>query len=111
MKYPAREVYIAADPVNAEIAKDMLASHGIAAHVRRQHLWGGMGQLPANVYPGVWINDGDDYDVARRLIESFERGPMTNAAAWTCPTCGERLDGQFTTCWNCQTARPASVDG
>ena len=41
----AREVYLAADPVNAEIAKDVLVNHGIAAHVRSQHLWGGMGEL------------------------------------------------------------------
>ncbi|MDA3919315.1 MAG: DUF2007 domain-containing protein [Salinisphaera sp.] len=107
MKHQPREVYIAADPVNAEIAKDMLASHGIAAHVRRQYLWGGMGQLPADVYPGVWVDDDGDYQAARRLIESFERGPVASASPWFCPSCGERLDGQFTTCWSCQTPRPA----
>lgn len=102
----AREVYIAADPVNAEIAKDMLASHGIDAHVRRQHLWGGAGQLPANVYPGVWVDDDADYDAARRLVDQLERGPIDNAEPWQCPGCGEQLDGQFTRCWSCQTERP-----
>jgi len=102
----AREVYIASDPVNAEIVKDMLEGHGIPAHVRRQHLWGGAGELPANVYPGVWVDHPDDYTAARRLIDDFERGPVAQSQPWTCPGCKERLDGQFLACWNCQTARP-----
>lgn len=101
-----REVYLASDPVNAEIAKDMLASHGIAAHVRSQYLWGGMGELPANVYPSVWVDDAHHYQAARELIEAFERGPVHRGRPWDCPNCGERLDAQFDRCWNCQTLRP-----
>lgn len=102
----AREVYIAADPVNAEIAKDMLINHGISAHVRRQHLWSGAGQLPANVYPGVWIDYEDDFAAARQLIEHFEHGPVEHGEPWQCPGCREMLGGQFLVCWNCQTPRP-----
>lgn len=103
----AREVYLAADPVNAEIAKDLLENHGISAHVRNQHLWGGMGELPANVYPSVWIENDDDFDAARQLIQDFERGPVRSGRPWQCPRCGEYLDAQFEQCWNCQTSKPA----
>ncbi|RJS91587.1 DUF2007 domain-containing protein [Salinisphaera sp. Q1T1-3] len=101
----AREVYLAADPVNAEIVKDMLADRGIAAHVRRQHLWGGMGELPANLYPGVWV-DAADYERARTLVVQFEAGPMDAGPDWTCPGCRERIEGTFQACWRCQHPRP-----
>jgi hypothetical protein len=101
----AREVYLAADPINAEIAKDMLAGFGIAAHVRHQHLWGGMGELPANLYPSVWVDNEADFEAARDLIKALERGPVRRARAWTCPQCGERLFGQFDRCWRCGALR------
>ncbi|HLQ86686.1 MAG TPA: DUF2007 domain-containing protein [Salinisphaeraceae bacterium] len=101
----AQEVYLAADPVNAEIAKDYLQSFGIEAHVRSQYLWGGMGELPANVYPTVWVNDSSNYARACDLIRRFESGAV-GGRPWDCPHCGERLAGPFDTCWNCGTQRP-----
>src|SRR5699024_9973439 len=101
----AMQVYLAADPDNAEIAKDYLGTFGIAAHVRSQHLWGGMGQLPVDLYPSVWVDDGRDYDRACSLIQRFESGAL-GGRPWSCPHCGERLAGQFDTCWKCGTPRP-----
>ena len=49
------QVYLAPDPINAEIVKDLLVDHGHEAYVRRAYLWGGVGELPANVYPSVWV--------------------------------------------------------
>ena len=101
----AAQVYLAPDPVNAEIAKDYLGSYGIAAHVRGQYLWGGIGQLPVDVYPTVWVDDGADYERARALISRFESG-ATGGRPWDCPNCGERLAGPFDACWKCGTPRP-----
>lgn len=101
----AVQVYLAADPVNAEIAKDYLGSYGIKAHVKNYYLWGGMGQLPADVYPSVWVNDDTDYERAKDLIRRFESG-ATGGRPWDCPKCGERLPGPFDACWNCGTLRP-----
>lgn len=99
-----RKVYIASDPVNAEIVKDHLGSHGIAAQVRGRFLWGGMGELPADVYPTVWVDHGEDYDAARRLIAAFEAGE-TDGEPWRCPRCREDLPGQFDACWRCGATR------
>ncbi|WP_423821933.1 DUF2007 domain-containing protein [Salinisphaera sp. SPP-AMP-43] len=103
----ARQVYLAADPVNAEIVKDMLVDRGIAAHVRSQHLWGGMGELPANVYPEVWVDTATDFEHARQLVAAFEQGTLETGCDWICPGCGEALGGQFNACWSCQHPRPA----
>lgn len=102
----AREVYLAADPVNAEIVKDMLVDRGIAAHVRNQHLWGAMGEVPTTVYPEVWVDDPADYERARQIVSNFEKGPVDTGTEWTCPGCGEIVEGQFNACWHCQYPRP-----
>lgn len=102
-----QEVYLAADPVNAEIVKDLLVERGIAAHVRNQYLWGGMGELPANLYPQVWIEDPADYERARQIVVAFEKGPIESGRAWLCPGCGETVEGQFNACWHCQHPRPS----
>jgi hypothetical protein len=100
-----REVYLASDPVNAEIIKDYLVSHGIAAHIRGATLWGGRGDLPADCYPRVWVNQSSDFAQARELLQQFETG-QAGAAPWQCQNCDESLSGQFTACWNCGCERP-----
>jgi hypothetical protein len=100
-----REVYLAADPVNAEIVKDYLQGHGIGAIVRGAHLWSGQGELPANAYPGVWVLDDADAARAGRLLAEFENG-RSRQPSWRCPNCDERLAGQFTACWQCGHERP-----
>lgn len=103
----ATKVYTASDPVNAEIVKDYLASHGIAGEVRDHFLWGGMGDLPANVYPSVWIHEQQQQNEARQLIAKFERGDTRSGPDWRCPACGESLASQFTACWQCGASRQA----
>ena len=29
---------------------------------------------------------------------------------WICPKCGDRVDDNFGSCWNCQTERPENVE-
>ncbi|WP_348760326.1 DUF2007 domain-containing protein [uncultured Salinisphaera sp.] len=99
------EVYLAADPINAEIVKDLLVEHGYAAYVRRAYLWGGVGELPANVYPSVWVPEHET-EAARQVVADFEADRLSKAADWTCPGCGEPIDGVFAACWRCQHVRP-----
>jgi hypothetical protein len=40
-----------------------------------------------------------------------ETEPTGDDETWTCPSCGERIDGQFTSCWNCSAARPVTDSG
>lgn len=101
----ASKVYTASDPVNAEIVKDYLAGHGIEAEVRDHFLWGGMGDLPANVYPTVWVQHSEQHANARKLLADFEAGRTRSGPDWRCAGCGERLASQFTACWQCGAAR------
>ena len=46
---------------------------------------------------------------ADQLIIDFLQGAASRQFGherWTCPRCGERLEGQFTDCWQCGSPRP-----
>lgn len=102
---PERQVYSAPDPVNAEIVKDYLQGHGIPAEVHGYYLWGGIGQLPPDVYPTVWVRRIRDRQQARDLIRQFEAGTTARGQPWHCPRCDEQLEPQFDTCWRCGANR------
>lgn len=104
------KVYEAANPPQAEILKDFLGGHGIDAEVRDQHLWGGVGELPADSYPSIWVFSPADAQTARKLIRDFETGRTASQPGWQCRRCGEHLEGQFTRCWHCGQARPRDPD-
>jgi hypothetical protein len=48
---------------------------------------------------------------ARTLVARHLKGASVSATAlslpWPCPSCGERIEGQFQACWKCGTAKPA----
>ncbi|MDN5938341.1 MAG: DUF2007 domain-containing protein [Salinisphaera sp.] len=101
----SQQVYIASDPANAQIVKDYLGSYGIHAQMRGYYLWGGMGELPANVYPTLWVADDAQVARARRLVARLEAGATADRPPWQCDQCGESLAGQFDACWRCGAQR------
>jgi len=98
-----KQVYIAADMMDAELFKDRLLEHRIPATVRGAILAGVIGEIPANTYPTVWIEDDRDYQLARKLVGQHEANDIeiTNGEKWKCQHCGETLSPQFTHCWSC----------
>lgn len=103
-----KEVYCAADIVDAQMIKDYLEAAGIEAVVQGGLLTGIIGEIPVNTYPTVWVVEDDDYERARRLVDDYqhpEPAGQLYQEGWTCPECGQRLDAQFTQCWNCGTQR------
>ena len=61
----------AANPVDAQLVLDLLASEGIATFTQGQYLSGGVGELPAGELLRVWVDD-EDVDRARAVIASRE---------------------------------------
>jgi hypothetical protein len=59
-------------------------------------------------YPEVWIIEDNDFARACELRDSVTKAPATPHSAWRCPSCGEALEGQFSSCWKCGANR--SVD-
>lgn len=103
-----KQVHVARHATEAHLIRGFLESNGIEAMVRGEFLTSGWGELPADVC-SVWIIDDAQYQRADRLLVDFLSGALARRAAgcpWTCAQCGERLEGQFTACWNCGAMRP-----
>jgi len=62
-----KQAYNAANPVDAQLVVDLLASAGIDAFVQGQFLSGGVGELPAGELLRVWVAD-EEVERARACI-------------------------------------------
>ena len=107
-----KKVYLAENPIAAHMVVDLLQVEGIAAVVQGEHIFAVRGALPVS-YPTVWVLDEEHYDRARELALEYDRdqtagpdGESPPAEPWTCPQCGEPIEGQFGLCWQCGAERP-----
>ena len=74
-----KQVYNAANPVDAQLIVDLLASAGIGAFVQGQFLSGGVGELPVDELLRVWVAD-DDIERAHACIADREaQEPLDDA--------------------------------
>lgn len=104
-----KRVHVARHAPEAHLVCGYLRSHGIAAEVRGDYLTGGWGELPVDLC-AVWVNDEGDVARAETLVRAYFDGAAARqhgAETWSCPSCGEDLEGQFTQCWHCGDLRPA----
>jgi len=103
-----KSLYTASHAPDAHLIRSYLEAHGIAASVRGEYLIGGIGELPVDVCR-VWIADDRDFARADQLVREYLRGDaerLHRGEGWLCPGCREAIEGQFTDCWRCGTARP-----
>ncbi len=100
-----KRVYSAEHGLMTEHIKHILEEEGISSMIKNQNLIGGVGELPPiECWPEVWILEDEDYDRASHIISDLLKDSTEYQAAWVC-RCGETIEGQFTDCWNCGTAR------
>lgn len=90
--------------------KGMLEAQGIECEVRGDVLFGARGELPLTpeTAPSVWVVEEKRYKDARRVIQRYElanAGKLSSGEKWSCSTCGETLEEQFTHCWKCGRPR------
>ena len=106
-----KKVYTTGNIAEAHMLRGILASHGIASEVQGEALSSLWGALPVEeMLPTVWIEDEGQLEIARQVIDDFERRCRlgegeTSADTWVCSNCGERLEGQFSACWRCGADR------
>ena len=105
-----KQVYLAQDPVQANVLVDLLRDEGIEAVIQGEHLYAVRGLVPVT-YPTVWVVDESQYERARALALEFDHRELEGGGEeplepWVCPSCGERIEGQFEQCWHCGAERP-----
>jgi hypothetical protein len=105
-----RRLYQAKDRIEAQMLRDFLADQGIETTLLGDYLAGAAGELPANIFPEVWVVQDQDLAAAAQLLQSWRKGPPESAggSTWTCANCGEVLESQFQVCWRCATPRKPS---
>jgi hypothetical protein len=101
-----RELYQAADRIEAQMLKDHLHREGIETAIVGDHLSGAAGELPANIYPTLWILDENELQRAKRLVQQFFTPSPAAGEAWRCPVCAVSVDPGFEICWNCGSPNP-----
>jgi len=101
-----KKAYVAENPVNANLLKDRLADAGIQATIQNELMSALYGGLPAFNLT-VWVRD-EDYEAARKVAGEFECSQTSPPATetWTCPKCGEKIEGHFEECWKCDAEGP-----
>jgi len=101
-----KKIYAASDLLDANLLLASLRERGISAHIRGEHLWQLLGALPlADALPSVWIDHDDEEPLANEVVTAHVVRPPPGSD-WSCPRCGEDVDGHFDACWKCRTERP-----
>ena len=85
--------------------KNLLQLNGIASTITNQYLSAGIGEIPPiECWPQLWVEE-QDAERASEIIEATKTDGSESRETWVCSKCGEELEGQFTECWNCRTAK------
>ena len=100
-----KRVYSAEYGLMTEHIKDILQEEGINCVMKNLNLAGAVGEIPPiECWPEVWILEDEDYDRASSIVEDLIKDSDEYRSSWVCQ-CGEKIEGQFTACWSCGTAR------
>ena len=103
-----RKVYSSDNLLLIGHLREVLESHRIGCMTRNEYLAGGIGELPAmECWPELWVTDDADHERASELVRAMLAIDMDRYGDWTCPGCGEPIEGQFSTCWQCGADRAA----
>jgi hypothetical protein len=94
-----KRVFRAASLLQVAHARNVLITAGIRCELRNQYLAGAMGDLPMmETWPQLYVDDEDE----RLALGALARAAAATAGMpWTCATCGEQSEPQFTQCWRC----------
>ncbi len=85
--------------------KTMLDEAGIECEITND----GLPYAGAAFFPRLWIANDEDFARASEIRDRFRTPKPANSEPWVCPTCGETLEGQFSSCWKFDAARAEPV--
>ena len=89
-----------------ELLRGVLEQQGIASTVRNQYTSIGRGEIPfTETWPELWVVNDADLARSQALLAQGYGKDGDSAQDWTCANCGEEIEAQFTSCWNCSQER------
>ena len=93
---------------NAQVGllKDLVEKAFIPCVIRNEYLSAASGGIPfTECYPELWILNDEHYARAKDVLDQWLAPQNQKPDSWACPRCEERIEGQFTSCWKCGSAR------
>jgi hypothetical protein len=110
-----KKVFAAKDPAVMVIVRDLLSRDGIETKVLNEHTASVLGEIPFLLgQPELWVLRDEDVPAARDIVARYASGAILDELShesWTCATCGEVNEGQFTQCWKCEENDPREDHG
>ena len=102
-----RKVHSALDSLAVANLRNLLLQEGIETEVRTPFLAAASGDVPfTECWSQLWVVDDEDHDRAMELIQAALAPRAGGGRSWRCARCGEPVDSEFETCWQCGAARP-----
>ncbi|ANQ66415.1 DUF2007 domain-containing protein [Candidatus Thioglobus sp.] len=93
-------IYTHENRIMALNIRNVLINHGFDVALNNEFASSASGGLaPFDTWPEVWLLKDDDFDNAKKIIESISYNSIQ--AAWECKKCQEENDESFDYCWKC----------
>ena len=93
-------IYTHENRIMALNIRNVLINHGFDVSLNNEFASSASGGLaPFDTWPEVWLLKDDDFDNAKKIIESISYNSIQ--AAWECKKCQEENDESFDYCWKC----------
>ncbi|MDA8691489.1 DUF2007 domain-containing protein [Candidatus Pseudothioglobus singularis] len=93
-------IYTHENRIMALNIRNVLINHGFDVALNNEFASSASGGLaPFDTWPEVWLLKDDDFDNAKKIIESISYNSIQ--AAWKCKKCQEENDESFDYCWKC----------
>jgi len=97
-----KRIHTSKDPLMISHLKNVLATFGIKCVMKKMDLISAAGQLPpTECWPELWVMDDDKAARARAVLKKILAPLSSVKKAWFCKNCDEKIEGQFSECWNC----------
>src|SRR5262245_329300 len=104
-----RDVFSHHDHARVGFLKSVLEEAGIEAFVKNEASFNTTEVSSRIVAPTLAVVNDEDYDRARKIVQSAAMPPPTFRPDWKCPACGEEVPGNFDACWHCGAEAPAAT--
>ena len=99
-----KRVYSSSLLAIVENVKNVLELNEIRCVLKNKHLSVALGDIPPiECWPQLWVAD-EDVERALQIIDTSV-DKESQQGNWVCPKCKEKIEAQFTECWNCGTTR------
>ena len=101
-----KKLYVSQSLIDVESRKELLDQGEIPCTIKNQRSNMLGGEVPfVEVFPELWVLQDEDFEQAQKLLKDWDEAKPLETTSWTCASCGEIHQKEFTTCWKCNQER------